>query len=174
MPQPANPNQAYGVLRTIKQSDYHELIISLTKRSLRYSRHPSNNVKYPDPFDRRCPQWALHVTWVSHNQFEQDIDWNNIDGMIPIVQAIAGVTIRVNGVELTGDKSNTKLGRLHTEQIFLSTQSLAGPLKEKVLLPPKLTVLPRSYVLNYQSYNPKLYHLIPQTNYEADSLVVST
>ena len=43
--------------------------------------------------------------------------------MIPIVQAIAGVTIRINGVELTGDKSNTKFGRLHTGDVI----TLFGP-----------------------------------------------
>ena len=38
--------------------------------------------------------------------------------MIPIVQAIAGVTIWINEVELTGDKSNTKFGQLHTGDVI--------------------------------------------------------
>ena len=38
--------------------------------------------------------------------------------MIPIVQAIAGVTIWINGVELTGDKSNAKFGQLHMGDVI--------------------------------------------------------
>lgn len=71
---------------------------------------------------------SLLLCWLDVNEFFRKVDWIRVDQLVPIAEAIAGVTIWINGVALTGaqDKFEYRFGRLFTSDIvelFRDTQS---------------------------------------------------
>lgn len=94
---------------------FPSLVIHLEERSLRYGHHPHNSNYFPISYPRR----ALHLVWADENKFEKVVNWNKVDGLVPIVQAVAGVKIWVDDVALlTSDRHCAKYGRLHTGDII--------------------------------------------------------
>lgn len=72
----------------------------------------------------------LHLVWAADNKSQKDVYWSKVDRLVPIMQAIAGVKIWVNDVELTSDRPCIQFGRLHTGDIT----TLTGPRESRTHL----------------------------------------
>lgn len=77
-----------------------------------------------------CPRRALHLDRADHNKSQKDVNWSKVDSPVSIVQAVAGVKIWVNDVELTNDRPCINFGRLHTGDIT----TLTGPRESRTHL----------------------------------------
>lgn len=66
-----------------------------------------------------CKTVYLHLQWLDSNAFQEDIDWTNVDQLVPVAIAQPGITIWINGIALTGvdDESRDWFGHLFTGDI---------------------------------------------------------
>lgn len=105
---------------------FPSLVINLEERSLRYDHYTHNGNCFPVSYPRR----ALHLVWADEDKFERVVNWNEVDELVPIVQAVVEVKIWVNDVALTSDRHCAKYGRPHTGDII----TLSEPGKSRTYL----------------------------------------